>query len=230
MKWATEGPEATWTDDFKGFQFVLKRSRKKFYWPVYLFSSCFNTIAFIIINDFDLSHVLVRNLHSVPRGDCGSDGRVGCQLMKRVFWFQERGNRRMFHYNGHSSFSWTLHLHAPAVLKGVMGCMKVTMSVMWRCHWDLHLQGRGAVCYSPAQPSTWTLPSPSDNHVLYCCFFSPVSQIVYRGNPYAEHNSTAYMTYERGVEVGCWGLCINAVSSALYSCEFVVKASGFLPK
>ncbi|XP_062268990.1 membrane-associated transporter protein [Platichthys flesus] len=44
-----------------------------------------------------------------------------------------------------------------------------------------------------------------------------MGQIVYRGNPYAEHNSTAYATYERGVEVGCWGLCINAVSSALYS-------------
>ncbi|XP_061118187.1 membrane-associated transporter protein [Conger conger] len=44
-----------------------------------------------------------------------------------------------------------------------------------------------------------------------------MGQIVYKGNPYAEHNSTAYSTYERGVEVGCWGLCINAVSSALYS-------------
>eukprot|EP00062_Callorhinchus_milii_P017439 gi/632969869/ref/XP_007901322.1/ PREDICTED: membrane-associated transporter protein [Callorhinchus milii] len=44
-----------------------------------------------------------------------------------------------------------------------------------------------------------------------------MGQIVYRGNPYAEHNSTAYIIYEQGVEVGCWGLCINAVSSALYS-------------
>ncbi|XP_071751146.1 membrane-associated transporter protein [Centroberyx gerrardi] len=44
-----------------------------------------------------------------------------------------------------------------------------------------------------------------------------MGQIVYKGNPYADHNSTAYITYERGVEVGCWGLCINAVSSALYS-------------
>ncbi|XP_020777580.2 membrane-associated transporter protein [Boleophthalmus pectinirostris] len=44
-----------------------------------------------------------------------------------------------------------------------------------------------------------------------------MGQIVYKGNPYAEHNSTSYVTYERGVEVGCWGLCINAVSSALYS-------------
>lgn len=49
--------------------------------------------------------------------------------------------------------------------------------------------------------------------------FSISMQIVYRGNPYAEHNSTSYAVYERGVEVGCWGLCINAVSSALYSCK-----------
>ncbi|XP_006627307.2 membrane-associated transporter protein [Lepisosteus oculatus] len=44
-----------------------------------------------------------------------------------------------------------------------------------------------------------------------------MGQIVYKGDPYAEHNSTAYAAYERGVEIGCWGLCINAVSSALFS-------------
>ncbi|TNN55528.1 Membrane-associated transporter protein [Liparis tanakae] len=44
-----------------------------------------------------------------------------------------------------------------------------------------------------------------------------MGQIVYKGNPYSDHNSTSYASYERGVEVGCWGLCINAVSSALYS-------------
>ncbi|CAJ1070760.1 membrane-associated transporter protein [Xyrichtys novacula] len=44
-----------------------------------------------------------------------------------------------------------------------------------------------------------------------------MGQIVYKGNPYADHNSASYAIYERGVEVGCWGLCINAVSSALYS-------------
>ncbi|KAM9841469.1 membrane-associated transporter protein [Aulostomus maculatus] len=44
-----------------------------------------------------------------------------------------------------------------------------------------------------------------------------MGQIVYKGNPYANHTSPAYITYERGVEVGCWGLCINAISSALYS-------------
>ncbi|XP_061887223.1 membrane-associated transporter protein isoform X1 [Entelurus aequoreus] len=71
------------------------------------------------------------------------------------------------------------------------------------------------------------------NHYRYLCishllgwtaflcnmlFFTDfMGQIVYKGNPYAEHNSTAYATYERGVEVGCWGLCINAVSSSFFS-------------
>ncbi|XP_078252231.1 membrane-associated transporter protein [Rhinoraja longicauda] len=44
-----------------------------------------------------------------------------------------------------------------------------------------------------------------------------MGQIVYGGDPYAEHNTLAYLIYERGVEVGCWGLCINAISSAIYS-------------
>lgn len=52
-------------------------------------------------------------------------------------------------------------------------------------------------------------------------------QIVYKGNPYANHTSAAYTRYERGVEVGCWGLCINAVSSALYSCKCEPTNAGF---
>nr|DBA23648.1 TPA: hypothetical protein GDO54_014540 [Pyxicephalus adspersus] len=48
-------------------------------------------------------------------------------------------------------------------------------------------------------------------------FTDYMGQIVYHGNPYAPHNSTAYLIYERGVEIGCWGMCINAISSSLYS-------------
>ncbi|XP_068959757.1 membrane-associated transporter protein-like [Petaurus breviceps papuanus] len=44
-----------------------------------------------------------------------------------------------------------------------------------------------------------------------------MGQIVYHGDPYAPHDSTSFLIYERGVEVGCWGLCINSVSSSLYS-------------
>ncbi|XP_028623526.1 membrane-associated transporter protein [Grammomys surdaster] len=44
-----------------------------------------------------------------------------------------------------------------------------------------------------------------------------MGQIVYHGDPYAAHNSTEFLIYERGVEVGCWGLCINSVFSSVYS-------------
>ncbi|NXL92417.1 S45A2 protein, partial [Alectura lathami] len=44
-----------------------------------------------------------------------------------------------------------------------------------------------------------------------------MGQVVYQGSPYASHNSTLYHTYRRGVEMGCWGLCINAISSSAYS-------------
>ncbi|XP_069779168.1 membrane-associated transporter protein [Narcine bancroftii] len=44
-----------------------------------------------------------------------------------------------------------------------------------------------------------------------------MGQVVYHGDPFAEHNTTRYIIYEQGVEVGCWGLCINAIFSAIYS-------------
>ncbi|XP_037386229.1 membrane-associated transporter protein isoform X1 [Talpa occidentalis] len=44
-----------------------------------------------------------------------------------------------------------------------------------------------------------------------------MGQIVYHGDPYSAHNSTEFLFYQRGVEVGCWGLCINSVFSSLYS-------------
>ncbi|NXW11451.1 S45A2 protein, partial [Fregetta grallaria] len=48
-------------------------------------------------------------------------------------------------------------------------------------------------------------------------FMDFMGQVVYEGSPYAHHNSTIYLTYKRGVEVGCWVLCINAISSSVYS-------------
>lgn len=56
---------------------------------------------------------------------------------------------------------------------------------------------------------------------LHLSLNSPKSlfQIVYHGNPYSTHNSTEFLIYERGVEIGCWGLCINSVFSSLYSCK-----------
>uniref|UniRef100_A0A672TV62 Solute carrier family 45 member 2 n=1 Tax=Strigops habroptila TaxID=2489341 RepID=A0A672TV62_STRHB len=44
-----------------------------------------------------------------------------------------------------------------------------------------------------------------------------MGQVVYHGSPYAPRNSTLYLSYRKGVEMGCWGLCINAISSSAYS-------------
>ncbi|XP_042604187.1 membrane-associated transporter protein-like [Cyprinus carpio] len=83
-------------------------------------------------------------------------------------------------------------------LKSLLSAM-ISMPSHYRCLCVSHLLG-------------WTA------FLCNMLFFTDfMGQIVYKGNPYAEHNSTSYATYERGVEVGCWGLCINAVSSALYS-------------
>ncbi|KAM6036777.1 membrane-associated transporter protein isoform 3-T3 [Theristicus caerulescens] len=49
------------------------------------------------------------------------------------------------------------------------------------------------------------------------CAVTSRTEVVYQGSPYAPHNSTLYLTYKTGVEMGCWGLCINAISSSVYS-------------
>lgn len=56
--------------------------------------------------------------------------------------------------------------------------------------------------------------------ILAVCDLCGLFQVVYEGSPYAPHNSTLYLTYKTGVEMGCWGLCINAISSSVYSCKY----------
>ncbi|XP_067320741.1 membrane-associated transporter protein [Anolis sagrei] len=75
----------------------------------------------------------------------------------------------------------------------------LTMPSHYRCLCVSHLMG-------------WT--AFLSNMLFFTDF---MGQIVFNGDPYAPHNSTAYLTYERGVEIGCWGMCINAISSSLYS-------------
>lgn len=40
------------------------------------------------------------------------------------------------------SFCVTSHLQVPPVLVGLLGCMKVTVSVVWRCRWDSNVRPR----------------------------------------------------------------------------------------
>ncbi|XP_078609937.1 membrane-associated transporter protein-like [Branchiostoma floridae x Branchiostoma japonicum] len=44
-----------------------------------------------------------------------------------------------------------------------------------------------------------------------------MGRAVYHGNPHADRGSRSYRRYEEGVEMGSWGLAINALSCALYS-------------
>ncbi|XP_006896859.1 PREDICTED: membrane-associated transporter protein isoform X2 [Elephantulus edwardii] len=75
----------------------------------------------------------------------------------------------------------------------------VTMPSHYRCLCISHLIG-------------WT--AFLSNMLFFTDF---MGQIVYGGNPYSAHNSTEFQIYQRGVEAGCWGLCINAVFSSIYS-------------
>lgn len=85
--------------------------------------------------------------------------------------------------------------------------------------------GRDCHSLEMEKQSTWKgVPTTPHLH-----FNSPKSlfQIVYHGDPYAAHNSTEFLIYERGVEVGCWGLCINSVFSSLYSCKSLLPEGIF---
>ncbi|CAH1240127.1 SLC45A1 [Branchiostoma lanceolatum] len=44
-----------------------------------------------------------------------------------------------------------------------------------------------------------------------------VGRTVFHGSPTAELGTTPYENYDSGVKMGCWGLCIYAFSSAIYS-------------
>lgn len=48
-----------------------------------------------------------------------------------------------------------------------------------------------------------------------------VGQEVYGGDPQAPPNSPRYEAYKRGVEMGSWGMTINAAASAVYCCIYL---------
>lgn len=91
------------------------------------------------------------------------------------FWDAET-ERYHFKTNWQSEFCITSHLSVPPGLESLMGCMKVTVSVMRRRYWDLHGRlsaMRNAAVRGAAEPSVnhlRSLPpghdaSPSDNHI-----------------------------------------------------------------
>ncbi|XP_053433217.1 proton-associated sugar transporter A isoform X3 [Nycticebus coucang] len=44
-----------------------------------------------------------------------------------------------------------------------------------------------------------------------------MGEVVFQGDPRAPHTSEEYQKYNRGVTMGCWGMCIYAFSAAFYS-------------
>ncbi|XP_069893375.1 proton-associated sugar transporter A isoform X1 [Dipodomys merriami] len=76
------------------------------------------------------------------------------------------------------------------------------------------------ICHMPA-----ALRSLCLNHFLGWLSFEGMllfytdfmGEVVFQGDPKAPHASEAYQKYNRGVTVGCWGLCIYAFSAAFYS-------------
>ncbi|KAM7099499.1 proton-associated sugar transporter A isoform 2-T3 [Molossus nigricans] len=44
-----------------------------------------------------------------------------------------------------------------------------------------------------------------------------MGEVVFQGDPKAPHTSEEYQKYNRGVSVGCWGMCVYAFSAAFYS-------------
>lgn len=47
-----------------------------------------------------------------------------------------------------------------------------------------------------------------------------MGEVVFGGDPKAQHDSEAYQRYNAGVSMGCWGMCIYAFSAAFYSGPF----------
>ena len=47
-----------------------------------------------------------------------------------------------------------------------------------------------------------------------------VGQSVYGGDPIAPAGTLKNEAYKRGVEIGSWGMAINAAASSLYCCKF----------
>ncbi|XP_004583695.2 membrane-associated transporter protein isoform X1 [Ochotona princeps] len=109
------------------------------------------------------------------------------------------------------------------------GCRNPELSVQGQKNKNTASQTQRAMTMKSLLRALVTMPA----HYRYLCishligwtaflsnmlFFTDfMGQIVFQGDPYSPHNSTEFLTYERGVEIGCWGLCINSVSSSLYS-------------
>ncbi|KAF7243896.1 Membrane-associated transporter protein [Varanus komodoensis] len=123
----------------------------------------------------------------------GSIGKVGNGYFNSGY-----NEIQILSQKGKSTIKEDIQVQRQMTLKSLLKAL-LSMPSHYRCLCVSHLMG-------------WT--AFLSNMLFFTDF---MGQIVFDGDPYAPHNSTAYLTYERGVEIGCWGMCINAMSSSLYS-------------
>ncbi|KAG9342562.1 hypothetical protein JZ751_015977 [Albula glossodonta] len=155
---------------------------------VHLFSIPEKALATDRAGDHDLSDtVLLLGMHGNGYGAVPKETAIEPEIRARSFSALSEANAVTS-----SAKQPNKEVQKRMTLKSLLYVM-ITMPNHYRCLCVSHLLG-------------WTA------FLCNMLFFTDfMGQIVYKGNPYAEHNSSAYVTYERGVEVGCWGLCINAV-------------------
>ncbi|XP_033020446.1 membrane-associated transporter protein isoform X1 [Lacerta agilis] len=136
------------------------------------------------------SEALLKTAEPYPYGSIGK--------VKNGYFNSGYNEIRVLSRQGKPTLKEDIQVQKQMTIKSLLKAL-LSMPSHYRCLCVSHLMG-------------WT--AFLSNMLFFTDF---MGQIVFNGDPYAPHNSTAYLTYERGVEVGCWGMCINAISSSLYS-------------
>nr|XP_034956539.1 membrane-associated transporter protein isoform X2 [Zootoca vivipara] len=136
------------------------------------------------------SEALLKTAEPYPYGSIGK--------VKNGYFNSGYNEIRVLSQQGKPTLKEDIQVQKQMTIKSLLKAL-LSMPSHYRCLCVSHLMG-------------WT--AFLSNMLFFTDF---MGQIVFNGDPYAPHNSTAYLTYERGVEIGCWGMCINAISSSLYS-------------
>ncbi|CAI5787708.1 Uncharacterized protein PODLI_1B005725 [Podarcis lilfordi] len=136
------------------------------------------------------SEALLKTAEPYPYGSIGK--------VKNGYFNSGYNEIRVLSRQGKPTLKEDIQVQKQMTIKSLLKAL-LSMPSHYRCLCVSHLMG-------------WT--AFLSNMLFFTDF---MGQIVFNGDPYAPHNSTAYLTYERGVEIGCWGMCINAISSSLYS-------------
>ncbi|XP_054843150.1 membrane-associated transporter protein [Eublepharis macularius] len=166
-----------------------------FFYAALVFLICL-TVHLCSIPEASLATVSVESKHLLKTAKPYQYGSIG--TVKNGYFKNGYDEIRTLSQQGKPSEKRDAQVQRQMTIKTLLKAL-LSMPSHYRCLCMSHLMG-------------WT--AFLSNMLFFTDF---MGQIVFDGDPYAPHNSTAYLTYERGVEMGCWGMCINAISSSLYS-------------